>query len=42
VTNMVYVANLSNDTVSVINGNTNTFLTTVFVGKEPIGVGILY
>jgi YVTN family beta-propeller protein len=38
--NTIYVANASSDTVSVINGATNTVTTTVPVGSGPIGVGV--
>jgi uncharacterized repeat protein (TIGR01451 family) len=40
VTNTIYVANSSNDTVNVIDGGTNTVSATILVGNNPTGVGI--
>jgi YVTN family beta-propeller protein len=37
-TNRVYMTNETGDTVSVIDGNTNTVLTTVSVGASPEGI----
>ena len=39
-TNLVYVTNSSNETVSVIDGKTNTVTKTVTVGALPVGVAV--
>jgi YVTN family beta-propeller protein len=39
-TNMIYVANFSSNTVSVIDGTINTVTATIPVGTGPIGVGV--
>jgi YVTN family beta-propeller protein len=39
-TGRVYVANVNSDTVSVIDGATNTVVATVAVGNYPTGVGV--
>lgn len=39
--NLIYVTNVSDDTVSVIDGTTNTVIATVPVGDRPIGAGVL-
>ena len=39
-TNRIYVANLSGNTVSVIDGANNTVVATVPVGSNPYGVGV--
>lgn len=39
-TNQIYVANSISNEVSVINGATNTVITTIPVGINPTGVGI--
>jgi YVTN family beta-propeller protein len=39
-TNTVYVANTSNNSVSVINGSTNTVTSTVAVGSLPVAVAV--
>jgi len=38
----IYVANYSDDTVSVINGQTNAVVATLTVGINPRGIGVLY
>ena len=40
VTNTIYVANAGDDTVSVVNGSTNTVVATVTVGDTPLGVAV--
>ncbi len=39
-TRAVYVTNISDDTVSVISGRTNTVAATIPVGSKPRGVGV--
>ena len=39
-THTIYVANVSGDTVSVINGRTNTVTATIPVGNGPYGVAV--
>ena len=39
-TNTVYVANMTGNSVSVIDGSTNTVTATVSVGRNPFGVAI--
>ncbi|MBM4065868.1 MAG: hypothetical protein FJ266_09555 [Planctomycetes bacterium] len=39
-TNRIYVANVSSNTVSVIDGADNTVLSTISVGNGPYGVGV--
>jgi len=40
-TGLVYVANIGSNTVSVINGSTNTVAATVTVGGAPHGLAVL-
>src|SRR5258708_5300904 len=40
VTNTIYVANFFSDSISVINGATNTVTATINVGSNPNGVGV--
>ncbi len=40
ITNRCYVTNKGNNTLSVLNGDTNTLLTTVKVGNSPFGVAV--
>jgi len=40
VPNVIYVTNVGDNTVSVINGNTNTMVQTIPVGNGPVGVGV--
>ena len=37
---MTYVANYDDNTVSVIDGKTNSVITTIHVGKSPYGVSV--
>ena len=37
-TNRIYVTNTADDTVSVIDGTTNTVIVTVNVGDNPVAV----
>ncbi|BBJ28362.1 YncE family protein [Athalassotoga saccharophila] len=37
-TDMIYVANSGNNTVSVINGKDNSILKTIYVGRGPWGI----
>jgi len=39
-TNRIYVANTTDDTVTVINGADNSVITTVSVGNQPFGVAV--
>lgn len=39
-TNMIYVTNYGDNTVSVINGKTNSVIATVSVGKAPVHVAV--
>jgi YVTN family beta-propeller protein len=39
-TNRTYVTNSSSDSVTVINGLTNTALANIAVGSDPIGIGV--
>src|SRR5438132_14037951 len=39
-TNRIYVANSDDNTVSVIDGSTNTVIATILVGSHPVGVGV--
>lgn len=38
--NRIYVPNSSSNNVSVIDGNSNTVITTITVGTNPVGVGV--
>ena len=38
--NRIYVPNSSSNTVSVIDGSTNTVITTITVSTNPVGVGV--
>ena len=38
--NIIYVTNIGDNTVSVINGNTNTMVQTIPVGYGPVGIGV--
>src|SRR6266536_3595039 len=39
-TNRIYATNYADNTVSVIDGNTNTVIATVPVGAGPSGIGV--
>ena len=40
ITNMIYVTNYADNTVSVINGTNNTVINTIPVGHTPYGIGV--
>jgi YVTN family beta-propeller protein len=39
-TNTIYVADFGSNTVSVINGSSNTVVTTIAVGTQPTGIAV--
>ncbi|WP_257150131.1 exosporium leader peptide-containing protein [Bacillus cereus] len=39
-TNLIYVTNLNNNNVSVIDGIVNRVIATIPVGNGPVGVGV--